>query len=559
MPALLTALLLATSVASPRGAVATAHPLASEAGASILRRGGNAADAAVAAAFALGVVRPASCGLGGGGFALVYIAKEKKTYVLDFREVGPAKATPDMFVKDGKPRTDLAQDGPLSIAVPGAVRGYAELARRFGTKPLAELTSPAELIANRGFQVSKKHAAYAQRRLECLSANPDASRIFLFKDEADPARRRAPKPGERLVQKDLARTLHTIGEKGENPFYRGAIAHRIVETVQAGGGILTLEDLHAYKVHERAPLQGSYRGWKLLTMPPPSSGGVIVLGLLNVLEREAPRGDPSPSGYRPEKFLHVMIEAEKRLFARREKLGDPEFNPGVEALTTEMASKDFAGTVRGQIGEQATPAGALVIKPESHETSHLSVIDEEGNAVALTTTINESFGSCVVAKGTGVLLNDQMDDFAVAPGVPNVYGVRGGAENAPGPGKEPLSSMAPTFLFDPDGALRLAVGSPGGSTIPTTVAQVIVHYVDDEMPVDLALAAPRIHHQLFPDEVRVDDNGLEASTAAALRARGHVFKFTAGWGDAQAVSLDPATGLREAASDPRGDGAGAVP
>ena len=559
MHALLTALLLATSVASPRGAVATAHPLASEAGASILRRGGNAVDAAVAAAFALGVVRPASCGLGGGGFALVYVAKEKKTYVLDFREVGPAGATAEMYIKDGKPRTDLSQDGPLAIAVPGAVRGYAELARRFGTRPLAQLTSPAELIAARGYAVSKKHAAYARERLECLSADPEAARIFTVRDEADPARRRAPKPGERLVQKDLARTLHTIGEKGESPFYRGAIARRIVETVQAGGGVLTLADLLAYRVRERTPLVGSYRGWRLVTMPPPSSGGVIVLGLLNVLEREAPRGDPPPSGYRPEKFLHVMIEAEKRLYAMREKLGDPDFNPGVLALTAEMVSKDFAGTLRGQIGEQAAPVASLAIKAESHQTSHLSVIDEEGNAVALTTTINYSFGSCVVAKGTGILLNNQMDDFAIAPGVPNTYGVRGGAENAPGPGKVPLSSMAPTFVFDPDGGLRLAIGSPGGSTIPTTVAQAIVHFIDDKMGVDQALAAPRLHHQLFPDEVRVDENGLEAATAAALRARGHVFKFTEGWGDAQAVSLDPQTGLREAASDPRGDGAGAVP
>ena len=550
--ALALASLLATSAASPRGAVATAHL-----GASVLRRGGNAIDAAVAAAFALGVVRPASCGLGGGGFALVYLAKEKKTWVLDFREVGPAKAKPDMYIVDGKPRTDLSLDGPLSIAVPGAVRGYVELARRFGTKSLAELTSPAEQIAARGFPVTKQLNKMMQRRLDCLSADPEAAAIFTQKDPEQPGRRKPLSPGDKLVQKDLAKTLHLVGEKGDAPFYTGQIARRMVETVERGGGILSLEDLKAYKVRERAPLEGTYRGWKIVSMPPPSSGGLIVLGLLNVLEREAPRSEAD--GYRPEKFLHVMIEAEKRLFARREKLGDPDFNPGVPALTAETISKEFAQGLRAQIGEQAATTTELLRKTESPETSHLSVIDEEGNAVSLTTTINDSFGSCVVVKGTGVLLNDQMDDFAIAPGVPNTYGVRGGSENAPGPGKVPLSSMAPTLVFDPDGALRLSLGSPGGSTIPTTVAQAIVHFIDDHMPVDRALAAPRLHHQLFPEYVRVDENGLEAATVAALKARGHLFKFTEPFGDAQAVSVDPGSGLREAASDPRGDGAGAVP
>jgi gamma-glutamyltranspeptidase / glutathione hydrolase len=554
---LLAALLLATSAASPHGAVATAHPLASEAGASILRRGGNAVDAAVAAAFALGVVRPASCGLGGGGFALVYLAREKKTYVLDFREVGPAKARPDMYVVDGKPRSDLSLDGPLAIAVPGAVKGYVELARRFGKKALSELTSPAELIAARGFPVTKQLSKMMQRRLDCLSADPDAAAIFTQKDPEQPGRRKPLQPGDRLVQKDLSRTLHLVGERGDAPFYTGRVARSMVATVEKGGGLLSLDDLKQFHTRELSPLEGTYRGWKVVTMPPPSSGGLIVLGLLNALEPEAPRGEHD--SYRPERFLHVLIEAEKRLFARRERLGDPAFNPGVPALTAETISKEFAQALRAQIGERAAASKDLVLKPESPETSHVSVIDEEGNAVSLTTTINDSFGSCVVAKGTGVLLNDQMDDFAIAPGVPNTYGVRGGGENAPGPGKVPLSSMAPTLVFDPDGALRLSVGSPGGSTIPTTVAQAILHFIDDHMPVDRALAAPRLHHQLFPEYVRADDNGLDAATQLALEARGHVFKFTEGWGDAQAVSIDPNSGLREAASDPRGDGQGAVP
>lgn len=551
----LVALLLATTAASPKGAVATAHPAASEAGASVLRRGGNAVDAAVAAAFALAVVEPSSSGIGGGGFALVWLAKEGKVRVLDFREVGPAKATPLMYVQDGKPRSDFSLDGPLSIAVPGAVKGYVELARRFGKLPLAQLTSPAEQLASRGVTVTKHHAHAVQVRLDCLSADPEARRIFTVKDLADPTRRAAPQPGDRLVQPELAQTLHAIGEKGDAPFYSGAIGRRIAATVQEGGGLLALEDLKAYKVREREPLEGSYRGWRVATMPPPSSGGAIVLGLLQTLEGF----DPRAGGYRPELFLHAMIEAEKHLFARRELMGDPDFSPWVTPLIKETTSKEYAASVRAQIGERAEPSGEIPRPRESPETTHLSVIDAEGNAVALTTTVNYVFGSCVVAKGTGVLLNDQMDDFSVAPGVANAYGVRGGRANAPGPGKVPLSSMAPTLLFDPEGRLRLAIGSPGGSTIPTTVAQAIVHFVDDGMGVDEAIAAPRLHHQLYPEVVRVDRNGLEAATQRALEGRGHVFKPVDPWGNAQGVAIDPKTGLREAASDPRGDGAGAVP
>ncbi|GAC1346199.1 MAG: gamma-glutamyltransferase [Myxococcales bacterium] len=550
----LVAAVLATSAISPRGAVATAHPLASEVGAVVLRSGGNAIDAAVAAAFALGVVQPGSSGLGGGGFALVYVAREKKVYALDFREVAPARATPEMFLRDGKPRTDLSQDGPLAVAVPGAVKGYVELAKRFGRRPLTELTGPAEQLAFRGFQVSAQHARAVQLRLDCLGADPEAQRLYTVRD--DEGGRRAPEPGERLVQRDLARTLHEIGLRGDAAFYKGRVARAIAATVAGGGGILTVQDLAAFRVRERAPVSGTYRGFRVVSMPLPSSGGAILLSLLDVLERD----DARAGGYRPERFLHVMVEAEKRIFARRESLGDPDANPAAVERVRELVSKEWAGTVRGQIGETATPAAAIDAQREKTDTSHLSVIDEEGNAVALTTTINGAFGSCVVAKGTGVLLNDQMDDFAIAPGVPNLFGVRGGKENAPGPGKVPLSSMAPTLVFDAEGELRLSLGAAGGSTIPTTVAQIISHVVDDKMTVTQALAAPRIHDQLFPDEVRVEANGLESATAAALIARGHKLHFVDQiLGAAQAVSSDPETGWCEAAGDPRIGGAGAVP
>lgn len=559
------ALLLSIAAVSPRAAIATGHPLASEAGASILRRGGNAVDAAVAAAFTLGVVRQQSCGIAGGGFALVYTARDRKIHALDFREAAPARSTPDMFIEDGKPRQDLANAGVLSVAVPAALKGYVELAKRFGKKPLAQLTAQAESIARNGFQVGIAHVSAVEERLDCLAADPEAARIYLHQDKDGDLV--GPNPGDRLVQPELARTLHAIGLHGADAFYKGAIARSIVTTLRSRGGILTLEDLANVKVRDREPIESTYRGSRIVTMGPPSSGGFLLLALLNVLEREEPRA----GGYRPEKFLHVMVEAEKRLFALREKMGDPASNPGVEADVRRMIGKDFAGELRSSIGERATAAEALEASEHPH-TSHVSVIDEEGNAVALTTTVNDSFGSCVVAKGTGVVLNDQMDDFAVASRVPNAYGLRGGVQNAPGPGKVPLSSMSPTFVFDRAGQLVLSLGAAGGASIPTSVAQAISHFIDDGMSIDRAIAAPRIHHNLAPDAIRAEPTALEAATARALEARGHKIVFAvepgaAGgrgffdhpWGNATGVSLDPETGWRRAAGDPRNEGAGAIP
>ena len=553
---MLLALLVAFPAISPRGAVAAANPLAAEAGASVMRRGGNAVDAAVAAAFVLGVVEPESSGLGGGGFALVYVAREKKVHVVDFREVGPAKATPQMYIQDGKPRQDLANMGPLSIAVPAAVKGYVELAKRFGKKPLAQLTSPAELLASRGFQVDVHFHNAAVERLDCLKADPEATRLFLDRDQ-EPL-----DPGDKLIQPELARTLHAIAEHGADAFYKG----RIARAIAAGSAMVTTDDLARVQVRERAPLESTYRSYKIVTMPLPSSGGFIVGALLNVLERE----DPRAGGYRPERFLHVMAEAEKRLYALRERIGDPDFNRGVEERVRGMLTKDFAGTLHAGIGETATPA-AQVLQLRDKGTSSIAAVDEEGNAIALTTTVNDGFGSCIVAKGTGVVLNDEMDDFAVAPDVPNAYGLRGDKENAPGPGKVPLSSMAPALVFTPDGDLFVAIGAAGGSTIPTTVAQAIIHLVDDRMPIDRAIAAPRIHHNLVPDVLHAEPDALEAETARALEARGHKLSFASEpyqdgkglfgepWGKACGVEVEPSTGWRIADCDPRQPGAGAVP
>jgi gamma-glutamyltranspeptidase / glutathione hydrolase len=549
----LVALLFASAAVSPQGVVASGHPLASEAGAAILRHGGNAVDAAVATAFALSVVEPQSSGIGGGGFALVYLARERKVQVIDFREVGPAAATPTMYVQDGKAREDLARDGPLAVAVPGAVRGYVELLKRFGKRPLLEVLGPAIDFATRGFRANRAFVDAAEYRRECLAADPEGSHIFLRRGRD--GQLHAPEPGDRLVQPDLARTLRAIALHGADAFYKGDIARRIAETVRAGGGILTEQDLAAFKVREREPLEGTYRGYRIVTMPPPSSGGMILLGLLNVLERE----NPSAGGYKPEGFLHVMVEAEKRLYAHRESWGDPDFNPTMAQVARQISSKDFAGTLRASIGERATPSQQVVASPEGSHTTHISAVDAQGNTVALTTTVNEPFGSCVVAHGTGVVLNDEMDDFAVAPGVQNAFDVRGGPENAPGPGKVPLSSIAPTFVFGPGGDLRLALGSAGGSTIPTTVAQAIIQVLDYGMPIDRALAAPRIHHNLFPDVIRVEPQGMEAATARALEARGHRIEYRPRpWAKVSAIEVDPKTGWRLGAVDASFEGGGAA-
>src|SRR6266851_35381 len=558
-------LLVGLPAASPKGAVAASHPLAAEAGAAVMRRGGNAVDAAVAAAFALGVVEPMSSGIGGGGFALLYTAKDRKARAFDFREKAPGRATPDMFIENGRPRQDLAEKVALSVAVPSAVRGYTELVKRFGRKPLAEIVGPAEMIAARGFQVSLRYALVAREMEDCLAADPEAARTFLRRDSS--GEYTALDPGDSLLQPELARTLHAIGEKGADAFFKGRVAKSIVQTLRARGGIIELDDFSRVDFRERTPMESTYRGHRVVTMPLPSSGGFFLLALLNVLERE----DARAGGYRPERFLHVMIEAEKRLFAQRRGLGDPAFSQGLEEKLARMITKDFAGDLHHAIGDRATPA-AQVLGISEHGTTSVSAADEEGNVITITTTVNGAFGSCVVAKGTGVLLNDQMDDFAVSAGVANQFGLTGDKENAPEPGKIPLSSMAPTFLFAPGGELVLTLGAAGGSTIPTTLAQAIVHVVDDGMAVDRAIAMPRLHQNLIPDVVRVEPAGLEAATAAALEARGHKLQFgdemlratekgffAQPWGKACGVQIDPDTAWRLAACDPRAEGGGATP
>jgi len=552
MPQLL-ALLLAFSPASPRGAVATAHPLASAAGAAVLREGGNAVDAAVAAALVLAVVEPESSGLGGGGFALVHDAREGRVTALDFREVAPAAARPDLFAgapaaKDA-PRPSL--DGGLAVAVPGAVKGYAELARRFGTLPLSRLAEPAARIAERGFEVGMHYVRAARERRACLAARPEAARIFLAPEGGE---RVAPPPGWRLKQPDLARTLRALG-RDPDAFYRGPLARRIAAATAQDGGVLTAADLAAYRTRERPPLEGWYRGRRVVSMPLPSSGGFIVIGLLQALERE----DPRAGGYRSERFLHAMVEISKQLYARRALLADPDQVPSAAAVVAAALSPAGAEALHAGVGERAAAVAAPPPPPESTQTSHVSVIDGAGNGVVLTSTVNYRFGACLVARGTGVLLNDEMDDFDSAPGAANVFGAVGTGANLPGPGKKPLSSMAPTLVFDAQGRLWLAVGSPGGTAIPTAVAQVISHLVDDGMSLAQAVGVPRLHHQWRPDAIQLEPGALEAETVRALERRGHGFVFRERpLANPQAVQRTP-EGWLEAASDPSGEGVPAVP
>jgi gamma-glutamyltranspeptidase/glutathione hydrolase len=411
MPLLL-ALLVSAGAVSARGAVATSHPLASDAAAEVLRAGGNAADAAVAAAFALSVVEPQSSGIGGGGFALVYVARTGEIHALDFREVAPAAATADMFTPPEDGRTSRSLDGGLAVAVPGAVKGYAEVARRFGTRPLARLVEPAARLAERGFPASPDLADAARTRERCLGTRPAAARELLVRRrDGRPA---PPAPGDPIVRRDLARTLRTLG-RDPDAFYRGPLARAIARAARDDGGVLAAEDLARYRVRERAVVEGRYRGHRVVSMGLPSAGGAILVGLLQALEGERPR----EGGYRPVRFLHAMAEIEKRLFARRALLGDPEFAEGAAGVVRDMISPAFAGRLRSEIGERAAAADDLAPPREGRHTTHLSVVDRDGNAVAMTTTVNYLFGACLVVPGTGILLNDQMDDFDAGAGVPN--------------------------------------------------------------------------------------------------------------------------------------------
>ena len=525
------------------GAAATAHPAGAAAAVAMLDQKGNAFDAVVAAAFTMAVVGPYHSGLGGGGFAVGWQVKDQTAFALDFREVAPAKATPELYLKDGVKNGELSRDGPLSVAVPGAVMGYLELLSKHGRLTRAQVLKPAIDAAKKGFVVTPKYLVMLAEREACLKNDPEASKQFVH-----------PELGSIITQPELAKTLEAIARDGNKAFYAGRVA-RAIES--ATNGAVTQADLAAYKTRDRAPLIGSYRGHRIVTMPPPSAGGLVVLSVLGALERAGPDGLAS----RQVSVLHTYIEALRRSYAERAQfLGDPAF---VEVPLERLSSAAHFDETYASIDKAHATRSSSLLPPKSaapdagpgQHTSQMSVIDKDGNAVALTSTVNYWFGSCIVAKGTGVLLNDEMDDFSI--GGPNVYGLVTGAPNAIAPGKVPLSSMSPALVFQKDRPtdILLAVGAAGGPRIPTSTLQVISNVVDGKMNVERAVAFGRIHHQWLPDEVLVEPFALDPSTMKALTDMGHVLKAPKeGLADVEAVMVDPLSGTRQASADQRNEG-----
>ncbi len=566
-PRLLAALLLlglaaAASAASrapasgQRGMVVTSQVDATQAGVELLAAGGNAVDAAVAAAFALAVTQPFSTGIGGGAFVLIRLA-DGEVVALDCRETAPAAADADMFVRPGVPERASLRGG-LAVATPGLVEGLALALARYGTRSLAEVLAPAIRLADAGFAIGPYHAGMLEEmRGHGLDARfPETGRIQ-FPPPGTPVR-----PGWVLVQKDLARTLRAIAKRGPDAFYRGDVARRIAAEVKAEGGILDEADLAGYEPRLREPVWGVYRGFEIASFPPPSSGGVALIEALNILEgfELAPLGAGSSAS------LHRIAEAMKLAFADRAAyLGDPDFAP---APVEELASKEYAARLRALInpprwrrwpwtwlrGETALRVEGPGALPDDAGTTHLSVSDAAGNAVSLTETINTPFGSGITVPGTGIVLNNEMDDFAVATNQPNAYGLidtRGA--NAVAPGKRPLSSMTPSFVLR-DGGLFLVTGSPGGPRIISTVLLTILNVVDYGMDVQAAVAAPRIHHQWSPDVLYVEP-AVPLDVIEGLRRRGHTVEVgRRDWSAAEAIQVDPESGWLLGGSDPRRDG-----
>ncbi|WP_026097807.1 gamma-glutamyltransferase [Baaleninema simplex] len=528
--------------------VVSAHPLASEAGLALLERGGNAVDAAVATTFAISVVEPFSAGIGGGGFLLHYDADAQEVTSLDFRERAPLAATETMYLDEsGEAIARSSLDGYRAVAVPGTVAGLYEVHQRHGSLPWETVVQPAIALAREGFPVSRRFVGAVERRREMLLSNDAAKAAFTQNGEFYEV-------GDTLVQRDLAVTLERIAADPES-FYTGEIARAIASDMAAHGGLVTLEDLAAYRPVWRDPVCGPFRQVRVCAMAPPSSGGVHLLQILNIL------GDTEIEswGWHHPDALHLLVEAMRVAYAdRAEYLGDPDF---VEVPVAELTSPEYAVLRREAIDmERATPSSD--VKPadeetlrrlrESRDTSHLTVVDGDRNAVSLTFTVNGGFGAGVVAAGTGILLNNEMDDFAIAPGVPNLYGLVGGEANAIAAGKTPLSSMTPAIVTE-NGQLRLALGAPGGSTIITTVLQVLLNVVLYDMDAGEAVAAPRLHHQWLPDRTIVERWGFDAATTEALENRGHELAVWDGWGNANAIVVTT-DGILEGAADPRGEG-----
>lgn len=538
----------AQPVWAKHGMVASQETLASRTGVEILKQGGNAVDAAVAVAFSLAVTLPRAGNIGGGGFMLVHIAKENKTIAIDYREMAPSKAKKDIFLdENGDAVEKLSREHGLAVGVPGTVMGMSLALEKYGTMTLAQVTAPAIKMAQEGISVTPDLAQSLAGLKRRMTQWPTTAAIFYKADGSDY------QVDDILKQPELAHSLSLIAEKGTKGFYEGETATKLINAVKDAGGIITLDDLKNYKVVEREPVRGEYRGYEVVSMPPPSSGGVHIIEMLNVLQQFP----IDKLGHNTAQTIHLMAETMKHAYAdRSEYLGDPDFyKVPVKALT----SKDYAQKIASQIAMNKTTPSAE-IKPgklapyESDQTTHFSVVDKWGNAVSNTYTLNFSYGSGLVAKGTGILLNNEMDDFSAKPGVPNGYGLVGGDANAVEGNKRPLSSMSPTIVMK-DGKPFLVTGSPGGSRIITTTLQIIMNVIDHGLNIAEASNAARVHHQWLPDELRVESS-LNRDTISLLEAKGHKVKVQSAMGSTQSIMVTE-QGIF-GASDPRHSGSEAI-
>jgi gamma-glutamyltranspeptidase / glutathione hydrolase len=514
-------------VIGQNGIVSSQEARASEIGLRVLKDGGNAVDSAVAVAYALAVTLPKAGNLGGGGFMLVHSAKDKRTYAFDFREMAPAAAKRDMYLdKNGKVDTKRARFSPLSVGVPGTVSGLSLAHKQFGTKPLKELIQPAIRLARDGMIVSPGLAADLIKYGAKLKSSPAIAKIF-YQQNGRPY-----SLGERLRQKDLAWSLEQIAEYGQRAFYEGAIAKKLIAFMKSEGGLITGEDLSNYRVAEREPIKGTYKGYEVVSMPPPSSGGVHLIQMLNTLENTSLKD----MGHNSAQAIHHLTEAMKYAYADRSAhLGDPDYTKvPIPWLISKSYGKELFSRIRK---DQATPSAKIKpgtpVEYESEQTTHFSVMDQEGNAVALTYTLNFSFGALQMAPGTGFLLNNEMDDFSAKPGVANAFGLLGGEANSIQPGKRPLSSMTPTMVLK-DGKPYLATGSPGAAKIITSVLQTVLNVIEFDMNIAVASSVSRVHHQWMPDELKCE-SGISVDTLRILKLLGHKTKPTTVLGSTQSV------------------------
>ncbi|MEA1063064.1 gamma-glutamyltransferase [Erwinia sp. HR93] len=524
------------------GMVSSVDATATRVGVDILKRGGNAVDAAVAVGFALAVTHPQAGNLGGGGFMMLHTA-EGKNIAIDFREMAPASASRDMFLDEkGEADSKKSLTSHLASGTPGTVAGFALALEKYGTLPLSRVLQPAIRLAKEGIVVNDALADdLKQYGSEVLPQHANSKAIF-WKLNGKPWAK-----GERLVQRHLAHSLALIAQSGPDAFYKGAIATQIAQEMAKHGGLITKADLGAYRAVEREPVRGDYRGYQIYSMPPPSSGGIHIVQILNILENS----DLAKYGFGSADAMHTMAEAEKYAYAdRSEYLGDPDFvKVPIQALTSKAYAKSLAQQIHLNKARPSSDIKPGKLAPyESDQTTHFSVVDKEGNAVAVTYTLNTTFGSGIVAGNTGILMNNEMDDFSAKPGTPNVYGLVGGEANAVAPRKRPLSSMSPTLVLK-DGKVWLVTGSPGGSRIITTVLQMLVNTIDFGMNVAEATNAPRFHHQWLPDELRVE-KGFSPDTLRLLEAKGQHIAVKPAMGSTQSIMAAP-DGTLYGAADPR--------